>query len=225
MSKPTYIPLLNSIAVNEAKGEILLQAWADATRDPELKSTLQFVAIREGEHAKAFTKRLCELGYEVDEASAYQVFSDFDSLVTCAASDASDAEKVEMLTGGTGSGEAARDPFGGFFKDTSIDPETGSLLGRYIAEERDSGRRLRTEYARICGNTNPSSAAVDVAKLAAQVGELRGEVAKLSQVSRSTDHSFRTASNRDIATDKGCVTFFSTSASVRSSVLTSANCS
>ncbi len=36
MKEPTYMPLLNSIAVNESKGEILLKAWADATPDAEL---------------------------------------------------------------------------------------------------------------------------------------------------------------------------------------------
>ncbi|MGD8418009.1 MAG: hypothetical protein PVH91_13205 [Pseudomonadales bacterium] len=179
MSDLTYVPLLNSIAVNEAKGEILLKAWADKTRDAKLKSALNFVAIREGEHAKAFTKRLCELGYEVDEKSAYQVFSDFDSLVACACSDATDAEKVAMLTGGNGSGGEERDPFRGFFNDTSIDPETGALLGRYIAEERDSGRRLRAEYDRVCAGANGTAAGSEVAELAACVNELREDVAKL----------------------------------------------
>lgn len=180
MSELSYIPLLNSIAVNEAKGEKLLQSWADTTRDPQLKSALQFVAIREGEHAMAFTKRMCELGYEVDEKSAYQVFKDFDGLLACACSDATDAEKVAMLTGGNGSGREERDPFRGFFNDTSIDPETGALLGRYIAEERDSGRRLRAEYDRVCAGTNGSARMpADVAELAACVSELRDEVAKL----------------------------------------------
>lgn len=180
MSELSYIPLLNSIAVNEAKGEKLLQTWADTTRDQQLKSTLQFVAIREGEHAMAFTKRMCELGYEVDEKSAYQVFKDFDGLLACACSDATDAEKVAMLTGGNGSGREERDPFRGFFNDTTIDPTTGALLGRYIAEERDSGRRLKAEYDRVCAGANGSTGMpADVAELAACVSELRDEVAKL----------------------------------------------
>ena len=92
MAQPSFYPLLNSIAVNEAKGELLLQTWADATADPQLKSALSFVAIREGEHAAAFTKRLCELGCEVDEGSAFKVFDDFDALVSCAGSQIPDAE-------------------------------------------------------------------------------------------------------------------------------------
>ena len=36
------------------------------------------------------------------------------------------------------------DQFARFFEDTTIDPQTGELLGRYIAEERDTGRRPRS---------------------------------------------------------------------------------
>ena len=42
----------------------------------------------------------------------------------------------------------------GFFNDTSIDPETGALLGRYIAEERDSGRRLQAAYSAVLEKAN-----------------------------------------------------------------------
>ena len=73
MGKPSYLPLLNSIAVNERKGEIFLSAWADTTEDADLEAALRFVAIREGEHAWAFTKRMCELGYGVSEEDAFQV--------------------------------------------------------------------------------------------------------------------------------------------------------
>ena len=178
MSKPTYLPLLNSIAVNEAKGQKLLQTWADTAKDPQLKSALEFVAIREGEHAMAFTKRICELGYKVDEASAYQVFKDFPGLLACAGSDATDAEKVAMLGGDGGEG---KDPFRGFFNDTTIDPQTGELLGRYIAEERDSGRRLRCEYDRVCANADANAPVTndELSELTACVAELQGDMKKL----------------------------------------------
>ena len=180
MSRPTYLPLLNSIAVNEAKGERLLQTWANSTRDAQLKSVLEFVAIREGEHAMAFTKRMCELGYEVDEDSAYQVFKDFDSLLACAASDASDRDKVAMLAGD--SGGDGKDPFRGFFNDTTIDPQTGALLGRYIAEERDSGRLLRSEYDRVCSErTRASNTDAQIVELTECVAALQAEVAKLNK--------------------------------------------
>ena len=150
MNEPTYLPLLNSIAVNECKGQTLLDAWASTTKDESLAQTLRFVAIREGEHAMAFTKRMCELGHAVCEEKAYQVFKDFDGLLACVKSPISDAEKIERLQGRRGNSER-KDPFTSFFNDTTIDPQTGELLGRYIAEERDSGRRLQAEYDRICG--------------------------------------------------------------------------
>ena len=180
MDEPTYIPLLNSIAVNECKGEVLLKAWADTTPDPELAAALQFVAIREGEHSWAFTKRMCELGYPVCEETAFQFFKDFDEVVEFIKSDASDAAKVTRLKGDRGSDEAAQDPFTGFFNDTTIDPETGALLGRYIAEERDSGRRLQVEYDRICADDSQSNSAMQ--ELQDCVAALREEVAELKKI-------------------------------------------
>jgi len=173
MSEPTYLALLNSIAVNERKGEALLGCWAATTPDAKLAEALRFVAIREGEHAAAFAKRMCELGYAVCEEKAYQVFKDFDGLLACVGSDASDADKIAML----GGNREEKDPFGGFFRDTTIDPLTGELLGRYIAEERDSGRRLRAEYDRICAAAcDPVS---EIADLRACVDELRRELREL----------------------------------------------
>lgn len=180
MKEPTYMPLLNSIAVNESKGEVLLKAWADTTSDAELAAALQFVAIREGEHAWAFTKRMCELGYPVCEETAFQFFKDFDQIVEFVKSDASDADKVARLTGDRGNDESARDPFSNFFDDKSIDPQTGGLLGRYIAEERDSGRRLQVEYDRICAGAPQSNS--ELQELQACVAALREEVAELKKI-------------------------------------------
>ena len=148
MADPTYLPLLNAIAVNEAKGELLLNAWADATKDEALEQALRFVALREGEHHWAFAKRMSELGHAVCEEKAFQVFKNFDDLLAFVGSDASDAEKIARTDNGEDSD--GPDIFSSFFNDTTIDPRTGELLGRYIAEERDSGRRLKAEYDRIC---------------------------------------------------------------------------
>lgn len=187
MGKPSYLPLLNSIAVNEKKGEMFLSAWADITDDADLEAVLRFVAIREGEHAWAFTKRMCELGYAVCEEDAYQVFKDFDGLMDCVCSNASDAEKVAMVTGGTGGDAEGRDPFGGFFKDTSIDPDTGALLGRYIAEERDSGRRLKAAYAAVLAKSggkqeNGAAPPSELAELRAAIKSLKKEVKALKRL-------------------------------------------
>ena len=184
MAEPSYLALLNTIAVNEKKGELFLTAWADKTPDQDLAADLRFVAIREGEHAWAFTKRLCELGCAVCEDDAFQVFADFDGLMDCVSSDTADADKVayvsSLFTGGDGS-----DPFATMFQDTSIDPTTGALLGRYIAEERDSGRRLQAAYARISsanGGLAARASEAELDELKASIKALRKEVKALRKL-------------------------------------------
>jgi len=141
-AKPSYLGLLNAIAIGEARAASVLAAWRDATHHPELATVLDLVAIRETEHAAAFTKRICELGFSVRE----QPSDTFSRQLSLAQSDASDAEKFAALLN-IGEGRREEDPFRNLFADESIDPGTGTLLGRYIAEERDSGRRLRAAYS------------------------------------------------------------------------------
>ena len=180
MDTPTYLPLLNSIAVNEAKGQCLLNAWADSTRDTQLAAVLRFVAIREGEHAMAFEKRMCELGFPVDQKSAYQFFTKFDDQLAFLKSDASDAEKVACFRGDAPRAEGERkDPFRNFLADTTMDPLTGALMGRYVCEERDSGRRLKAEYDRVC---NGGARQSEIDELRACVEALQSEVAKLKSL-------------------------------------------
>ncbi len=144
-AKPSYIGLLNAISVGECRGYELLKTWADTTPDTSLKGVLDVIAIREHEHAVAFEKRLCELGFGLKTPSA----GDFEEQLACLkSSDVADQEKFERLFG-YGKGEETPDPFGKLFDDTTIDPITGGLLGRYLAEERDSGRMLRAEYERL----------------------------------------------------------------------------
>jgi hypothetical protein len=179
MAKPSYLPLLNTIAVNEKKGELFLSAWAETTDDDDLAATLRFVAIREGEHAWAFTKRMCELGYSVSEKDAYQVFEDFDALLDCVCSDASDAEKVAHINGTLGGD--SKDPFARLFEDTTIDPQTGALLGRYIAEERDSGRRLQAAYDAVLDKAGRSDDNGASAPRSEELDELRATIKALKK--------------------------------------------
>lgn len=145
--KPSYLGLLNAIAVGESRGYELLSAWGKQTRAPEVAKVLNLVAIREQEHAAAFTKRLCELGYDVREKSNDR----FVEHLELAKSDASDRKKFEEILGYGADSQAQpqQDQLGNLFDDESIDPQTGALLGRFVAEERDSGRRLKAAYEQL----------------------------------------------------------------------------
>ena len=63
--KPSYLGLLNAIAVAEAQAHEYLHVWADATPSEDVRKVLLTVAAREGEHGMSFAKRINELGYEV----------------------------------------------------------------------------------------------------------------------------------------------------------------
>lgn len=191
MSTLDYLTLLNAIAVNERQGARLFNAWAEVTADAQLAATLRFVAIREEEHAAAFTKRLCELGHAVNEAGAYQAFDDFEGLLACVRSDAPDADKVARVRRRKAGEDPARDPHRGFFSDHRIDPDTGALLGRFIAEERDSTRRLEAEYERIelaaaprIPEAVPEHGGTDIDQLRACIDALRRDIAELKGARR-----------------------------------------
>ena len=142
--KPTFLDLLNALAVAETAAEPLFLAWADTTKDKRLAKTLRFVAMREGEHGKAFAKRMLELGYEVrwpDTPSSEK------ALDVAASTNKTDPQKFRAFKLGKPSPKI--DVFDGMFNDKTIDPITGGLLGRYIAEERDSTRLLAVEYGRL----------------------------------------------------------------------------
>ena len=122
---------------------------------------------------------MCELGHAVCEETAFQFFKDFDDLVAYIRSDATDAEKVARTS--RGERDDGADIFTTFFNDTSIDPQTGELLGRYIAEERDSGRRLKAEYDRICAAAGKIPA-TEITELKACIETLQKELADLKRV-------------------------------------------
>ena len=63
--KPSYLGLLNAIAIAEAQAHDYLVAWADVTPSADVRNVLLTVAAREGEHGMSFAKRINELGYEV----------------------------------------------------------------------------------------------------------------------------------------------------------------
>ena len=126
--KPTFLGLLNALAVAETAAEPLFLAWADTTKDKRLAKTLRFVAMREGEHGKAFAKRMLELGYEVrwpDTPSSEK------ALDVAASTSKTDPQKFRAFKLGKPSPKI--DVFDGMFNDKTIDPITGEILSLILA--------------------------------------------------------------------------------------------
>lgn len=143
-SKPTYLGLLNAIAIGEARAHRYLTEWIAVTPDPEVRSVLQAVAWREGEHGMSFAKRIDELGYAVRHREDPDLERDLD---VARSTDLSDLEKFDHF--GLGRIADTLSFFDDVFKDHTIDIRTGELLGRYIAEEFDSARLLRACCERL----------------------------------------------------------------------------
>jgi hypothetical protein len=144
--KPSYLGLLNAVSVAESDAGTYLSAWAAVTPSEEVRAVISTVALREAEHGLAFAKRIDELGYDVikkdDPKSAERV-------AIAGSTTLSDKEKFEAFGLGVRQ-NGGRDVFDSFFENKDLDPVTGALLGRYIAEERDSGRKLAACYALLC---------------------------------------------------------------------------
>jgi len=151
--KPSYLGLLNAIACAETRAHQYLNAWIEVCEDPDVRSVLQTVAWREGEHGMAFAKRINELGYEVRDTKD----ESFKKQMKIVQSDRSDLEKVEALGLLNFSTDGEPDIFDKFFEDHSIDPQTGALLGRYICEERDTGRLLKGCASQLKARANGSA--------------------------------------------------------------------
>ncbi len=138
--KPSFLKLLNAVCVGEHEGSVWLEAWAETTPKAEVAEVLRFVAAREAEHHHAFRKRIMELGFDVrwPESTVR-----LEANLAAARCDQPDAAKFEFFNL-----HQCResDIFDTMFTDKTIDPITGGLLGRYIAEERDSLRRFVACY-------------------------------------------------------------------------------
>ena len=177
--KPSYLGLLNAIAVAEAQAHTYLTAWADCTPSADVRRVLLTVAAREGEHGMSFAKRINELGYEVrcnDDSDLGKAME----LVTSDRSDLKKMEKRKLNTLDTGD---KPDVFDGLFKDHSIDIRTGELLGRYIAEERDTARLLRSCYEQlVAAEAGAAPASPALTSLEAKVDALCGAVDELRQI-------------------------------------------
>ena len=142
-TKPPYLGLLNAISLAETDAGHYLTAWANATDDEELACTLRLVAARETSHGDVFCRRLAELGYDLRQKPDPKAA---ERLARYANPKISDCEKVGPERVET------RDTFADIKKamaDGAYDAMTCNLLQWYIAEEEDSGRRLRDVYAKV----------------------------------------------------------------------------
>ena len=140
-AKPSYIGQLNTIANGERGGYELFKAWGDATKDKSLKPTLDMVAVREMEHSWAFEKRLSELGFSLRPTTNAALKKQ----VRYLKSKASDKEKFASFGVGVEKEQRTGDGTDNLLQllaDKTIDPQTGALIGRFISEERDTGRQL-----------------------------------------------------------------------------------
>jgi hypothetical protein len=159
-AKPTYLGLLNAISLAEANAGVLLNAWADATPSEDLACVLRLVAARETSHGELFRRQLCELGFDLRRKTDPQAAK---RLAKYGDPDVSDLEKVGPARAETG------DEFVDIERRLAaneFDPMTANLMTWYIAEEKDSARRLREAYAfvRAGGDgakSNGHAAAVD----------------------------------------------------------------
>jgi hypothetical protein len=173
--KPSYLGLLNAVSNAESQAECYLTAWAEVTPDPGVRQVISTVALREGEHGKAFAKRVCELGYTLLPREDPK----FDDKMAIAGSKTlTDREKFEKL-GLSREVPDGPDIFSKFFDDSTIDIQTGALLGRYIAEERDSGRMLRGCYDQLCAAENGHASSNGNGDLSAQLSRIEDLLEKL----------------------------------------------
>jgi rubrerythrin len=143
--KPTYLGLLNAIALAEARAHRYLNVWIEVTPDPDVRAVLQKVAWREGEHGMSFAKRIDELGFTVRQKDDPGADAD---LAVAGSTEMSDVEKMEHF--GLHALDRVLGAFDDIFKDHTIDIRTGELLGRYVAEEFDTARLLTECYATLC---------------------------------------------------------------------------
>jgi hypothetical protein len=180
--KPGYIGILAAIATGEARGDRLLSAWAERTPDPGLAKVLRLAAARSREHAAAFARRLLELGVDYHETPS----SEFEGQLSVARSSASDRDKFRRLLG-YGDATAGEDPLLDLFADAAIDIETGTMLGRYIATERDSEARLREIYDALRpphAHEGGGAALVDLDDIYAQLDKLTRTIEELKTLAR-----------------------------------------
>ena len=137
--KPAYLGVLNNISLAESCAGRALKVWASQTADPRVREVLELVTAREEEHGLSFARRIEELRYSLIERDVPGL--NLAEEETFLSSDRPDLEKLRHLY------PADRPDLTGFLdrllQGYDYDPETRALMERYVAEEKDSGQRLR----------------------------------------------------------------------------------
>lgn len=197
-TEPSYLPLLRQIASAECNAEVYFSAWANSTPRDDVRQVITTVALREGEHAKAFEKRICELGFE---ANIEEAANTADRSAIAGAADLTDRQKFEKLGLGTAPDTSTPDRWTSYFDDNTIDVATSELLGRFIGEERDSVRMLAECYGALCAEAKPTSpkrktkARLD--RIEQMLEDLAARFDILTGPSTVTEQDFRAALRRD----------------------------
>jgi len=138
--KPSYLGLLNAISLAESAAGVYLTAWADVTANDDLAGALRLVAARETSHGEVFCRRIAELGFGLRPKSDPRGAARLAKLANPAVSD---LEKIGDPR------EEEADPFAEIRRrmaEGEFDPMTSNLMNWYIAEEKDSARRLKEVF-------------------------------------------------------------------------------
>lgn len=184
--KIAYMGTLVAIATAEHRTALMMRAWRDTTEDKALAAALDKVANTEEEHGIAFTKHARALGADLNE----DPMAEYVGAVTQAVArskETSDLEKFRQLMSYEAGVESPRpDPLIHMMDEPTIDSATGALIGRYIAEERESERCLKTELNRIARAAEQDNPQVDeedelIAQLATTIRQLSGILKELKR--------------------------------------------
>ena len=152
-AKPGYLGLLNAISLAESAAGVYLEAWAEVTPNADLACALRLVAAREKSHGEVFCRRIAELGYTLREKPDTRAG---ERLAKLGDRRVSDLEKIPA------GGDEAADPFADIRRrlaEGEFDAMTANLMNWYIAEEKDSERRLREAYdgVRVAARRHPAA--------------------------------------------------------------------
>ena len=166
--KPSYIGLLNAIAVGETQAECYLSAWAGTTPDDAVRQVLTTIALREGEHGKAFAKRMCELGYSVLERDQDKAAERLAIAESATLTDREKFEKLGLNSAWPTTPSRTSSPRCSTTTPSTSRPERCSAATS--PRSANSGRMFQDCYAQLCAaETNGSS---DGGDLGASLGRI-----------------------------------------------------